>query len=291
MACAIGFALSCRRASTKRVQNAGDQASFGLAVFRSGSNETSGLYDFNHSLLVLLHFAPLLHSSRPKRRRWKRDTAPNELFGGKASKCAPEPLDGGGSEAGSCGSLIPVPARAAAQAKAILLHAQWNNPKGATSMPFCAHCGSQIAENAAFCAACGNSTSAATPPPAAPMTAPPYANSAGSAGLADNIAGMLAYVTIVPAIVFLAVEPYNKKPFVRFHSYQSIFLFVLWAVVWMVTNFFLAPIMGILAHLLLSLVGLGFFVLWIILLLKANQGQMFKVPVIGDLAEKQASSI
>jgi uncharacterized membrane protein len=157
-------------------------------------------------------------------------------------------------------------------------------------MPFCSHCGSQIAENAPFCAACGNSTTA-TPPPFAPMTAPPYASMAGSMGLADNLAGMLAYITIIPAIVFLVMEPYNKKPFVRFHCFQSIFLFVLWTVLWSVTNFMLVPIIGILAHLLLSLLGLGFFVLWIILLIKANQGQMFKVPVIGDLAEKQANSM
>jgi uncharacterized membrane protein len=109
--------------------------------------------------------------------------------------------------------------------------------------------------------------------------------------MADNFAGMLAYITIIPAIVFLVIEPYNKKPFVRFHSFQSIFLFVVWTVLWSVTNFMLVPILGILAHLLLSLLGLGFFVLWIILLIKANQGQMFKVPVIGDLAEKQANSM
>jgi uncharacterized membrane protein len=123
------------------------------------------------------------------------------------------------------------------------------------------------------------------------MTAPPYASTAGSMGLADNFAGMLAYITIIPAIVFLVIEPYNKKPFVRFHCFQSIFLFVLWTVLWSVTNFMLVPIIGTLAHLLLSLLGLGFFVLWIILLIKANQGQMFKVPVIGDLAEKQANSM
>lgn len=157
-------------------------------------------------------------------------------------------------------------------------------------MPFCAHCGSQVADNAAFCAACGNQMSPATPATGAPIpVAAPPAAIAGT-GLADNIAAMLAYVTIVPAIVFLAVEPYNKKPLVRFHSFQSIFLCVAWMVLWMVTVFVLAPIMWFFAHLLLSLLGLGFFVLWIVLLLKAYQGQMFKLPVIGDFAEKQANS-
>jgi uncharacterized membrane protein len=114
---------------------------------------------------------------------------------------------------------------------------------------------------------------------------------APATGLADNVAGMLAYITIIPAIVFLVVEPYNRKPFVRFHSFQSIFLCVAWTVVWIAVTFVLAPFMWFFAHMLLSLLGLGFFVLWIILLLKAYQGQMFKVPVIGDLAQKQAGSM
>ena len=42
-------------------------------------------------------------------------------------------------------------------------------------------------------------------------------------GLEDNVAGMLAYITIIPAIIFLVVEPFNKRRFVRFHSFQSIF--------------------------------------------------------------------
>jgi len=43
-------------------------------------------------------------------------------------------------------------------------------------------------------------------------------------GLSDNAAGALAYVTIIPAIIFLIVEPFNKNSYVRFHSWQSIFL-------------------------------------------------------------------
>ena len=154
-------------------------------------------------------------------------------------------------------------------------------------MAFCAHCGSQIPDNAAFCGACGKNTAAAPPPPMAP---PPMAP-AQNLGLADNVAGMLAYLTIVPAIVFLVVEPYNRKPFVRFHAFQCIFLCVAWTVIWMAFTFVLGPFMWFFTHVLLSLLGLGMFVLWIILMLKAYQGQMFKVPVIGDLAAKQAGTM
>ena len=43
-------------------------------------------------------------------------------------------------------------------------------------------------------------------------------------GLSNNAAGALAYVTIIPAIIFLIIEPYNRNSFVRFHAWQSIFL-------------------------------------------------------------------
>src|SRR5947207_4905879 len=47
---------------------------------------------------------------------------------------------------------------------------------------------------------------------------------APAGGLTDNVAGMLAYVTIIPAILFLVLEPYNKRRFIRFHAFQCIFL-------------------------------------------------------------------
>jgi len=50
------------------------------------------------------------------------------------------------------------------------------------------------------------------------------------------------------------------------------------------------PLFGWLTILIWPLVGLAGFVIWIVLLLKANQGQMWKLPVIGDIAEKQANA-
>jgi uncharacterized membrane protein len=111
-------------------------------------------------------------------------------------------------------------------------------------------------------------------------------------GMTDNIAGMLAYVTIVPAIIFLVVEPYNKKPFIRFHAFQSIFFAVAWTILWIALSFVgVIPVLGWATLLIWPLLGLGGLIIWIILLLKANQGQMFKLPVIGDMAEKQANAV
>ncbi len=139
-------------------------------------------------------------------------------------------------------------------------------------MAFCATCGTQIADGAA-CPKCAG-------------TASPGASAPAAAGLADNVAGALAYVTIIPAIVFLVLEPYNKKRFVRFHAFQSIFFCVAWIVIDIALTFIShIPFLG---WMLWPLVGLVLFVIWLILVLKAFQGQMFKLPVIGDMAEQQA---
>jgi uncharacterized membrane protein len=111
-------------------------------------------------------------------------------------------------------------------------------------------------------------------------------------GMTDNVAGMLAYVTIIPAIIFLVMEPYNKKRFIRFHAFQSIFFAVAWTVIWIALSFIgVIPVLGWLTLLIWPLLGLGGLIIWIILLMKANQGQMFKLPVIGDMAEKQANAM
>jgi uncharacterized membrane protein len=104
--------------------------------------------------------------------------------------------------------------------------------------------------------------------------------------LTDNVAGMLAYVTIIPAIIFLVLEPYNKNRFVRFHAFQCIFFGVALIVIHIALMFI--PIIGTVISLLVSLAA---FALWIVLLIKAYGGQMFKLPVIGDMAEKQANAV
>ena len=73
------------------------------------------------------------------------------------------------------------------------------------------------------------------------------------AGLSNEAAGALAYVTIVPAIIFLLIEPYNKNSSVRFHSWQSIFLGI--AAFAVNTVLTIIPVIG---WILIPFVGLGF---------------------------------
>lgn len=149
-------------------------------------------------------------------------------------------------------------------------------------MAFCNMCGAQIPEGSTTCSACASRVSGS---PAAAAAVP-------AQGMSDNVAGMLAYVTIIPAIVFLVVAPYNRNRFIRFHSFQSIFFCIAWTVLWIALSIFAhIPFLGWLSILLWPLIGLGGFILWIVLLLKANQGQTWKLPLVGDMAEKQASAM
>ena|ERR1700758_5590727 len=153
---------------------------------------------------------------------------------------------------------------------------------------FCSSCGVQMPDNATFCPACGKGT--ASIGTGGGTAAAPASSTTG--GMSDNIAGMLAYVTIIPAIVFLVMEPYNKNRFIRFHSFQNIFFHVAWFALWIALSIVAhIPVLGWLTILVWPLIGLGGLILWIVLLLKAYQGKMFKLPVIGDIAEKQANLV
>ncbi len=145
-------------------------------------------------------------------------------------------------------------------------------------MAFCNLCGAQVADGTTTCAACSSRA------PAVPA--------ASGSGMADNVAGMLAYITIIPAIIFLAIEPYNKSRFVRFHSFQSIFFFVaVFALHIALSIITVVPFMIFLTFPLHMLIFLGTIILIVLLAIKANSGVMYKLPVIGDLAEKQANAM
>jgi uncharacterized membrane protein len=110
-------------------------------------------------------------------------------------------------------------------------------------------------------------------------------------GLSDNAAAGIAYITLIPAIVFLIIEPFNRSSYLRFHAWQSIFFFVAWAVidilVGVVQN--LVPSTVFLTLTVLQLAGLAIFVVWIYVFISAFGGKRIKLPIIGDLAEKQAN--
>lgn len=101
-----------------------------------------------------------------------------------------------------------------------------------------------------------------------------------STGLDENIAGLLSYVLgWVTGLVFFLIEKDSK--FVKFHAMQSIITFVALSIVLIIVQ--LIPFIG---WTLATIVSLLMIVVWIILMIKAYQGEKFKLPVVGDLAEK-----
>jgi uncharacterized membrane protein len=122
-----------------------------------------------------------------------------------------------------------------------------------------------------FCPHCGANTTTGAPA------------ATGQQGLSETAAGAIAYITIIPAIIFLAMEPYNRSSFVRFHAWQSIFLGIAAFAIHLILA--VIPIIG---WLLMVPVGLGFLIVWILVIIKASKGERFKIPFIGNFAEQQA---
>ena len=105
-----------------------------------------------------------------------------------------------------------------------------------------------------------------------------------SMNLDENVAGALCYVLgWVTGIIFYIMEKDNK--FVRFHAMQSIIVFLPLFIIIGIFQWTLwfIPFVGWVISWLIGILG---FILWLVLMLKAYQGEKFKLPVVGDMAEK-----
>ncbi len=127
------------------------------------------------------------------------------------------------------------------------------------------------------------------PPPPPPVAAPPPAGGATSTGLDPRLSGVLAYLFwIVGGILFLAVEKTNGL--VRFHAAQSVVLAVVEIVMWIVfTILGSIPVLGILFGILGIFLWLFILLLRLFLMYKAYMLERFKLPILGDYAEKLAA--
>ena len=152
-------------------------------------------------------------------------------------------------------------------------------------MAFCPNCGAQV--EGAFCPNCGSAVTAG-PGPGGAAYVPPVATSTTTTGMTDNMASALCYLLgLITGVIFLLIAPYNQNKTVRFHAFQSIFLTIAvivieiaWSIVSIITH-------GI-GFLLYPLLMLCFFVLWLYMMYTAYNNKKVKLPVVGDLAEKQA---
>ena len=130
-------------------------------------------------------------------------------------------------------------------------------------------------------------------PPPPPGQRPP-ATSQSSTGLDPKLAGLLCYILgIITGLIFFLIEKSNDV--VRFHAAQSILFSGSMIVVWIVLTILQFVILSIslslgsIFSLLTMLLGLAVFVLWVVLLIQGYSGEKWKLPVIGDVAERMAS--
>jgi uncharacterized membrane protein len=119
-------------------------------------------------------------------------------------------------------------------------------------------------------------------------------------GFSDEAASGLAYVTFIPALVFLIAPRYKHRPEVRFHSWQSALFwlsgFLMWVILSLIGNFpplagFVMVTVNLLTILIVTaIVAFLFFILWFVATIKAFNGKRFKIAVIGNMAEKRADN-
>ena len=164
-------------------------------------------------------------------------------------------------------------------------------------MPHCTKCGTEVPETAQFCQKCGQPQVGAPPNPGYRSAAPPY--QPATSGLSENAAATLSYVLgWLTGIIFYLID---RRPYVRFHAAQSIVTFgglhIIRAIVammfgvgcWWGGGYGFGHFGGFGVNgALLVLLSLLTFVLWIICMIKAYQGERFMLPIAGDIAANLA---
>ena len=144
-------------------------------------------------------------------------------------------------------------------------------------MPFCTQCGTSLDDSDFFCGKCGVRQ---------PIPGTPGIYQARE-GMSPRTASMLCYIPFagwIAAIFVLASARFRDQANVRFHAFQSLYLFVAWLLVgWAVVPFFFFKPHVFPFGVILKLFIIG---LWIFMLIKASREERYSLPLIGDLAER-----
>ncbi len=166
----------------------------------------------------------------------------------------------------------------------------------------CGYCGTSMPDISRFCPACGRSVlEGSFFPPDAKRTAgeseaellasvPQDDAAVNQAPVEwnDRVVGACAYMTFLPALAFLFIPVCQGKKFVRYHAFQSIFFWTAVAVL-LLLGYIASTIGWLFVWLLIgAVVGLALFFTWLVLSIKALQGEWFELPWLGSLAGQQA---
>ncbi|HYZ82872.1 MAG TPA: zinc ribbon domain-containing protein [Bryobacteraceae bacterium] len=149
-------------------------------------------------------------------------------------------------------------------------------------MPFCTACGNKVGDRDTFCAHCGTRQTVSTPPSF--NVADPLAS------LTPRTISILCYIPVfgwIVAILALANPKFHSNRVVRFHAFQGLYLFV----VWLLVDWVVAPFLGGLgpesaARIARGLLKASVFVGWLIMLVKTSQNEDFRLPILGELADR-----
>jgi uncharacterized membrane protein len=153
-------------------------------------------------------------------------------------------------------------------------------------MPYCCKCGNNVTDSDAYCAGCG-CAQPGTPGPG-PAPGAQYVH-----GISSRTASLLCYIPIVgwiAAIVVLASARFRQEHNVRFHAFQGLYLFVVWLIVdWVLSPFCDYGSGHRMPRAVPGLMQLAIFGCWIFMIIKISHDVNFKLPILGELAEKSVS--
>lgn len=148
-------------------------------------------------------------------------------------------------------------------------------------MAYCSQCGASV-DGARFCSQCGEMVTGPGGPVGGLGGQPPDVS-----GRTQSRLGAVAYITPLPALAFLLFGPFNRIRFVRFHSYQCLFLSLV-AILFAAFSG-LISIFSFLEGLLSAAFELVLVALWVIAAYKAWRGVEYRLPIIGRIAAEQAA--
>ena len=154
------------------------------------------------------------------------------------------------------------------------------SPAGERHLRYCGQCGTKVS-GARFCGQCGAPVEGAFP-----WTPPGGAKGSEADAFSERQLGALAYVTPVPALAFLLFEPYRRNPFIRFHSYQCLFLTFAAILLGAVTG--IISIFHFLEGLLSNALQIALLAMWVLAAYRAWRGDEYRLPVIGAFASRHA---
>jgi uncharacterized membrane protein len=130
----------------------------------------------------------------------------------------------------------------------------------------CPQCQSSMPAGASFCPGCGHAIKRIP--------------------RADRAVAALVYLTLLPAAVLLLLPAYRQRTFVRFHAWQSVLIWGAFCLL-SIVSMLLSNIAAAMEFLLFGILALlAMFFLWVVLSLKAWQGERFELPIFGGLAER-----